>query len=490
MNKQCSTLDTLNEPDKFLKLINNKYIKKADFYITINDTLDFYESSKIDKDIILPFYKIDPIAFNSKGVTSKLDIPNTDFVLNLDFVTGQFLGILIGDGWWDHKDYYRNRCIYLADKKGFNAKYVKDYFENILNIKDLSYRAKEELKENDASRYGDSVRHIFSFKRSTEFAKWLTFNFGGERTRYSSGAASKNINSFFIKNTSLEFKKGILNGLFSTDGSISINNFTGKPRLTISFTSTSKQLIEDMQQLADSIGLTYLSNFSKLTIKGNSSYNFNPSTVDAKNMNLFDEIADLDKRNNFLNTNVKLDNVKNDNVFIPKAIQQIFRSILHKPSSNNEELYKEVLVLISSLEKAKRTNLISRAIAFRLLKIEDKLNKDKESIFEQAKDFIKNSEGLVLNKSIRALFSYAFTASYPEYLTELSDKRKFLWNRFRAFFDRNKDKTITKKYIDYFLDFFENNYPYKTNNLSKPLIIKWKETIVNNTNIIWSKINE
>ena len=488
MNIQCSTLDTLNEPDKFLKLINNKYIRKSNSYTTINDNLDFYETSDLNKDIILPFYRINPINFNSKDIKTKLEIPNTDFILNLDFTTGQFLGILIGDGWWDHKDYYKNRRIYLADKKGFNVKYIKDYFENVLNIKDLSYRAKEELKENDESRYGDSVRHTFSFKGSTEFAKWLTFNFGGERTRYSSGAASKNINSFFIKNTSLEFKKGILNGLFSTDGSIAINNFTGKPRLNIAFTSTSKQLIEDIQQLSDSIGLNYLSNFNKLTIKGNSSYNFNPSTIDAKNMNLFDRIADLDKRDNFLNTNVKLDNIKNDNVFIPKVIQKSFRELLHKPF--NEELNKEVLVLVSSLEKSKQTNLISRAIAFRLLKIEEKLNKDRENIFEQAKAFIKNSEGLVLNTSITSLFNLAFNSSYPDYLEDIKEQRKLLKNKLRAFFNRNKNKVITKKYIDYLLDFLENNYPYKSNNLSNPLIIKWRNLIVENNNLIWSKIDE
>ena len=488
MNAQCSTLDTLNEPDKFLKLINNKYIRKSNSYTTINDNLDFYETNNLDKDTLLPFYKINPVTLNSKDIKTKLEIPNTDFILNLDFITGQFLGILIGDGWWDHKDYYKNRRIYLADKKGFNAKYIKDYFENVLNIKDLSYRAKEELKENDESRYGDSIRHTFSFKGSTEFAKWLTFNFGGERTRYSSGAASKNINSFFIKNASLEFKKGILNGLFSTDGSIAINNFTGKPRLNIGFTSTSKQLIEDIQTIAESIELNYLSNFNKLTIKGNSSYNFNPSTIDAKNMNLFDRIADLDKRYNFLNTNVKLDNIKNDNVFIPKVIQKSFRDLLHKPF--NEELNKEVLVLISSLKKSKQTNLISRSIAFRLLKIEDKLNKDRENIFEQAKAFIKNSEGLTLNTSIISLFNLAFNSSYPNYLEDIKEQRKVLKNKLRAFFTRNKNKVITKKYIDYLLDFLENNHPYITNNLSNPLIIKWRETIVNNANIIWSKIDE
>ena len=141
MNIQCSTLDTLNEPDKFLKLINNKYIRKSNSYTTINDNLDFYKITNLDKDTLLPFYKIDPLTFNSKDIKAKLEIPNTDFILKLDFITGQFLGILIGDGWWDHRDYYKNRRIYLADKKGFNAMYIKDYFENNLNIKDLSYRS-------------------------------------------------------------------------------------------------------------------------------------------------------------------------------------------------------------------------------------------------------------------------------------------------------------------------------------------------------------
>ena len=132
----------------------------------------------------------------------------------------------------------------------------------------------------------------------------------------------------------------------------------------------------------------------------------------------------------------------------------------------------------------------SRSIAFRLLKIEDKLNKDRENIFEQAKAFIKNSEGLTLNTSIISLFNLAFNSSYPNYLEDIKEQRKVLKNKLRAFFTRNKNKVITKKYIDYLLDFLENNHPYITNNLSNPLIIKWRETIVNNANIIWSKIDE
>ena len=261
MNKQYSALDTLATPNNFIKLINTRYLKKDNNYITINSNLDFYKTNILDKNTLLPFYKIDK-TITSKDIKESILVTDTSFNLKLDFATGQFLGILIGDGWWDHKDYYTNRNIYLADKKGFNANYIKDYFEQYLGIKDLRYKFKEELKENDPSRYGDTVRHTFSFNGSTEFAKWLTFNFGGERTRYSSGAATKNINSFFINNTSLEFKKGLLNGLFSTDGSFAINTYTGKPRVNISFSSTSKQLIEDIQQISDSIGLSYLSNFN------------------------------------------------------------------------------------------------------------------------------------------------------------------------------------------------------------------------------------
>lgn len=489
MNKQYSALDTLATPNNFIKLINNRYLKKDNNYITIDSNLDFYKTNILDKNTLLPFYKIDK-TITSKDIKESILVTDTAFNLKLDFATGQFLGILIGDGWWDHKDYYTNRNIYLADKKGFNAKYIKDYFEQNLGIKDLRYKFKEELKENDPSRYGYTVRHTFSFNGSTEFAKWLTFNFGGERTRYSSGAATKNINSFFINNTSLEFKKGLLNGLFSTDGSIAINTYTGKPRVNISFSSTSKQLIEDIQQISDSIGLNYLSNFNKITSAGNTSYNFNPSVVDVKLMNLFDRIADLDKRSNFLNTTVKLDGVKNDNIYIPNSICKEFRSILHKPLLNNIVSYNEVSTLISVLVKSKNSFLISRAMAFKLLNMEMLLNKDRETAVNSAKYLFNNAEGMYFNDSIRDVFNRAFNACYPDYIESLSKQRKSLKNKFRAFFLRNKGKQITKDYIDYILDFLNDNNPYSTDlEKSNSLVKKWKETIVNNNNIIWSKID-
>lgn len=489
MNKQYSTLDTLDSPDNFIKLFNNKYLKKDSSYITINSDLKFYKTDTLDKSTILPFYKIDK-DISSKDIKDTVLVTDTKFNLKLDFETGQFLGILIGDGWWDHKDYYTNRCIYLADKKGFNAAYIKKYLSETLGIKDLKYRFKEELKENDSSRYGDSVRHIFSFDGSTAFAKWLTFNFGGERTRYSSGAATKNINSFFIKNTSLEFKKGILSGLFSTDGSIAINNYMSKPRLNIAFSSTSKQLIEDIQALSDSIGLNYLSNFNKTTIKGNNAYNFNPSVIDAKLLNLFDRIADLDKRFNFLNTNVNLDNTKNDNVYIPISINTYFRSILHKPLLENEISYKEVTTLISTLLKSKNTFLVSRSMALKLLAAEVSLNKDRKEALDTAKLFFKTAEGMYFNDSINKVFDIAFKACYPDYIASISEIRKRLKNRFRIFFLRNKGKLITKAHINYISNFLESNEAYLTDSeKNNPLIKKWKEVIINNNNIIWSKID-
>ena len=60
----------------------------------------------------------------------------------------------------------------------------------------------------------------------------------------------------------------------------------------------------------------------------------------------------------------QIDEEESEDISIPK-VQDFSPDDMFVESSSNEDLYKEVLVLISSLEKAKQTNLISRAIAFR-----------------------------------------------------------------------------------------------------------------------------
>lgn len=212
-------------------------------------------------------------------------------IVPMDFEFGQFLGCLAGDGWWDHTDYAwtpdRNakfsRRIYLADNEGDNAKFVTSYIKKRI-APDASVVKQERLKEQDPGRYGDTTKYTYYDDNMTFVTRTLDVLLGGERDENTAGSGNKHL-PLWMAAASDAVKLGILAGLLSTDGTISISKHKGEKRsaqLLVSITSTSLTLLEDVQGMLRTTGITSTIGFSKVTTANNVSWILTVCTTDLK----------------------------------------------------------------------------------------------------------------------------------------------------------------------------------------------------------------
>lgn len=386
-----------------VNLSNNRIIAYNDSIVGMDISK---ESPDIDLSIADESLKANPSNFaipyivksELSDIELKTEVGIDDiYTYPLTFESGQVIGIILGDGWWDKKDYFgSNRTLYIADLNGNNAEYVINFFQNTLNVSKLKTKFKEEKKENDDKRYGDTRKYFITFEGSTNFTKWLSFNFGGERSAQSAGSMNKRIPDWiFEDDIPLEFKKGIFNGLFATDGTISVFNIPVgkcKERLVVGFTSTSPELILGIEKLATALGIKYKSAFNKVTIRDNISYAFYPNLVDCRLNHIFDDIAELSKRHNWLSVKVETElasSKRYDSVVFPKEIYNEMSNYFYCAKLKNIHIddidLKNRLVKIShticSISRASNTGLISRYLGRVAIAIENDLNCLREDLF-------------------------------------------------------------------------------------------------------------
>lgn len=396
--------------DNHINLSNNRLLAYNDSVVGMDISK---ESPDIDLSIADEILKANPSNFaipyivkadiSDTKLRTKIDI-DENYSYPLTFESGQVIGIILGDGWWDKKDYFgSNRAIYIADLNGYNAEYVINFFRNTLNVANLKAKFKEEKKENDDKRYGDTRKYYITFKDSTIFTKWLSFNFGGERSEQSAGSMNKRIPDWiFEDDIPLEFKKGIFNGLFATDGTISVSNIPMgkcKERLVVGFTSTSPDLILGIEKLATCLGIKYKSAFNKVTIRENISYAFYPNLVDCRLNNIFDDISELSKRNNWLSVKVETElasSKRYDSVVFPKEIYNEMSNYFYFAKIKNIHIadidLKNRLIKINhticSISRASNTGLISRYLGRAAIAVENELNKFREDLFIYSVNYI------------------------------------------------------------------------------------------------------
>lgn len=212
-------------------------------------------------------------------------------IVPMNFEFGQFLGCLAGDGWWDHKDYTWThdrsqkftRRIYMADNEGCNAKFVEAYIKKYFTP-DVNVVSKKRTKEQYADRYGDTVTYTYYADRMTYVTKTLDVLLGGARDENTSGSGSKHL-PLWIAAAPDDVKFGVLAGLLSTDGSISISQHKGENRaaqLLVAITSTSLTLLEDLQNMMRTIGISSTISFSKVTTANNVSWILTICTTELK----------------------------------------------------------------------------------------------------------------------------------------------------------------------------------------------------------------
>jgi hypothetical protein len=185
----------------------------------------------------------------------------------------------------------------------------------------VSHNTQAQNKEDDTSRYGDTVRHTFLFAEGEAFCKFLSFWLGGSRTENSAGSATKSLPDIFLL-APREFREGLLCGVMDTDGSVSVSNAKGAPQLMCAITSTSIRLASDIKFLALTLGITSSLSYSKTTIRGNTSWIVTLSAPDCKKHNVFARLAAEYKRDNFLNTAVSESNTSLvfDKVVVPANV--------------------------------------------------------------------------------------------------------------------------------------------------------------------------
>lgn len=252
----------------------------------------------------------------------------------LDFDFGYLLGAICGDGWWDKKDYgAHGRAVYLADLQGFVAAKVGVILRALFGS--VGYSAQEFKAAEIAGRYGGTVRHTFSGqgRNLDEFVSFCSVWMGGHTDETTTGSGNKKLPDMFLM-ASEDFRRGVLTGLFDTDGSCSVSREEGAPQLLCQITTTSVRLAADIKFLCLTLGVHASVGFSKTTIRGNTSWVCNVSTVGLREKG--DLLRDLQtpyKRENFLTTPVSGQNTSlvHNKAAVPRPIFDVVQNDLINP---------------------------------------------------------------------------------------------------------------------------------------------------------------
>lgn len=252
------------------------------------------------KETLEPEVKFSAIDFARGGIPTNEHPCPERMIFAADYDLGQVLGILTGDGWWNKKKYdkFFDWQICLSDLSTFNASFLIDWFNK--RVTEFKLFKREQLKENDPSRYGDSIKWTINFNESEVFCKAFTNMLGGEGDDRTTGSANKRLPFWFLSMPK-DFRVGLLNGILATDGSVCLNDSGNRSHaeLEIQFTSTSRRLIDDVKALCTSFGVHAKDFFSKVTEKGNISWGININPIDAKRENILANCCREDKRETF-----------------------------------------------------------------------------------------------------------------------------------------------------------------------------------------------
>lgn len=314
--------------------------------------------------------------------TGELLPADADRGLPLDFRTGQCLGMLIGDGWWDKREYgYMERFggargIHLSDLEGFNADYLAEWLGGFMRFE----RYRKEFRAADLpGRFGDTVRHSFVGDDTAAFGAWLSSVLGGDGDEWSAGSANKHLPPWFWC-APAEFRRGLVCGLVATDGSVSVSRAKRRPQLMIGFASTSLRLCRELRQLARSLGVHVSITFSKVTARGNDFWQCTVSTVDAKRVGLLEGLCHDRKLRTYLETEV-VDNAntrRGTYVAMPAGVHAVLRKWVKAPKlakvpadSPEYRAKREMFNLYLRLHDAKSTGLLTRAAAAEIFRLVD-----------------------------------------------------------------------------------------------------------------------
>lgn len=184
---------------------------------------------------------------------------------------GWMFGAFISDGWVTH-----NMVGYAkveANKRAEFVRIMRAYHENFTCNE---YADRPQAGKN---KLGASVKlHLCSKSLADWMRNWQLVN--EEWSEVARAALRKQINSKMIQYGSEDFLWGLFSGLLDGDGSISKNTAMEKPRFTARFSTSSKQLADDICALCYRLGLRYSMTVVPPRGFSNTAYIIIPSSID------------------------------------------------------------------------------------------------------------------------------------------------------------------------------------------------------------------
>lgn len=201
-----------------------------------------------------------------------------DFKLNLNYATGAWLGMLIGDGCIvGHGQVY----LYGSGDKAVN----RARFDQITKSPLLPYAQHVGASFFTAPSLGggESDRERSVISNTTWFSRWLQ-----EQTGH--GALEKRIPDFSL-NASLDHLWGLLDGLISTDGTVHVSRGKKKPQLQVAFATSSVDLVAGFQVLLERLGIKNSVTPTKSPTSGRAAYIISLSTVSLASIHAISPIS-------------------------------------------------------------------------------------------------------------------------------------------------------------------------------------------------------
>lgn len=267
---------------------------------------------------------------------------------------GRLIGQLAGNGWVS-KSTGSLQVHLAATDPAVQARYRECLTELFVDPPTVTTARRE---AGDPAGLGESMRLTVS---SQEYGQLIVdwINAGPGHT-----ARDKRLPAFVCCGPE-EFRLGLVEGLFDSDGTISISHSKSKPQLMVSYSSSSLRLIYEIQQLLRTLGCASRVTPSK-TPAGEPFWYLVPSAVEF--YDLKPEIANTARRT-ALESAARPDSesgsyIRTDVVPFPKSCRRLAMDLLKTKELKHIEAAKN---MYSTVSTTNRSNSMSRLSAVRLI---------------------------------------------------------------------------------------------------------------------------
>lgn len=259
VHKELNMIEIYTHKGKSLQITEDHGLTSLDPNLNIT-------KAKAELDLLIPSVK--PISFENPITSIELNLENKPDrkhtfknSLELNYDTGYFLGVMVGDGWG---------CLTQSSKALVISSTTPDINNKIKKVVEDYIINEESVNIRESS-------HPHDFNGHSSLSGKITMALGDFAIRVADwigkGAHNKHLPEFFISST-ISFRKGLLAGLIDTDGTVNINDKgqrKDKPQTNISYSTVSRRLAHEIVALAHSLDLTASITYSK-TPKGEDFY--------------------------------------------------------------------------------------------------------------------------------------------------------------------------------------------------------------------------